>query len=274
MKNLKNSLIITLVFTNSLFGQINNLEYSSSKYRYSIAMEIPHNFGNIHQLLKAKFETQRLKLEEYQKKRDKSYYSERSVNIPYSVTFNIDSIIQYKNFVTIVYKVIEENSIPGNNDFYFEVLRFYNSGNVSYSDEVKHYLKEDKLKIFKLLENSLRGCQLFQSSSIIDNFIIPRDSISFNILIWKGLLDVSTELCVEDRKWITVRKNTELGRYLFDFKKVTSKTMINLSPNNPTKMYLIKGDEVGILEEQGEWFKIRYYGKKVVEGWIKRSDVD
>jgi SH3-like domain-containing protein len=39
-------------------------------------------------------------------------------------------------------------------------------------------------------------------------------------------------------------------------------------------MYLIKGDEVEVLEEKGEWLKIRYYGKKVVEGWIKRSDVD
>ncbi|MDI9866762.1 SH3 domain-containing protein [Flectobacillus longus] len=42
----------------------------------------------------------------------------------------------------------------------------------------------------------------------------------------------------------------------------------------PTKMYLIKGDEVEILEEKGEWLKIRYYGKKTIEGWIKRSDVE
>ena len=27
-------------------------------------------------------------------------------------------------------------------------------------------------------------------------------------------------------------------------------------------MYLIKGDEVECLEEKGEWYKIRYYGKK------------
>ncbi|WP_044171404.1 SH3 domain-containing protein [Flectobacillus major] len=42
----------------------------------------------------------------------------------------------------------------------------------------------------------------------------------------------------------------------------------------PTKMYLIKGDEVEILEEKGEWLKIRYYGKKTIEGWIKNSDVE
>ncbi|MFD2240361.1 SH3 domain-containing protein [Flectobacillus roseus] len=57
--------------------------------------------------------------------------------------------------------------------------------------------------------------------------------------------------------------------------KVSSlRCILSLSPNNPTKMYLIKGDKVEVLEEQGNWLKIRYYGKKVVEGWIKRSDVE
>jgi SH3-like domain-containing protein len=39
-------------------------------------------------------------------------------------------------------------------------------------------------------------------------------------------------------------------------------------------MYLIKGDEVEVLEEKGEWLKVRYYGKKIIEGWIKKSDVE
>jgi len=41
-----------------------------------------------------------------------------------------------------------------------------------------------------------------------------------------------------------------------------------------TKMYLLKGDIVEIIEEKGEWLKIRYYGKRMVEGWIKKSDVN
>ncbi|MDI9881112.1 SH3 domain-containing protein [Flectobacillus longus] len=45
-------------------------------------------------------------------------------------------------------------------------------------------------------------------------------------------------------------------------------------PNLITNIYIIKGDEVEVLEEKGEWLKIRYYGKKNIEGWIKRSDVD
>ncbi|MDI9866835.1 SH3 domain-containing protein [Flectobacillus sp. DC10W] len=58
------------------------------------------------------------------------------------------------------------------------------------------------------------------------------------------------------------------------FNKTSNKTFIYSSSKVPTKMYLIKGDEVEVLEEQGEWLKIRYYGKKTIEGWIKRSDVD
>jgi hypothetical protein len=59
------------------------------------------------------------------------------------------------------------------------------------------------------------------------------------------------------------------------FKKLSAlKVYLNSIPNKPTKMYLIKGDEVEILEEKGEWLKIRYYGKKTIEGWIKKSDVE
>ena len=52
------------------------------------------------------------------------------------------------------------------------------------------------------------------------------------------------------------------------------KSFICSEPNKPTQMYLLKGDEVEILETKGDWLKIRYYDKKVVEGWIKKSDVE
>jgi hypothetical protein len=43
---------------------------------------------------------------------------------------------------------------------------------------------------------------------------------------------------------------------------------------NITKMYLLKNDEVEILDIKDEWLKIRFYGKKIIEGWIKKSDVE
>ena len=54
---------------------------------------------------------------------------------------------------------------------------------------------------------------------------------------------------------------------------IISKSFINNKDFQPTQMYLLKNDEVEILEEKDEWYKIRYYGKKTIEGWIKKSDV-
>lgn len=55
---------------------------------------------------------------------------------------------------------------------------------------------------------------------------------------------------------------------------VALKVYINSFPNKSTKLYLIKGDPVEILEQKGEWLKIRYYGKKTIEGWIKKIYVE
>ena len=57
------------------------------------------------------------------------------------------------------------------------------------------------------------------------------------------------------------------------------KSPIYSTPNTPTKMYLLKNDEVEILEEKNGLLKIRYYGngataRKIIEGWIKKSDVE
>jgi len=54
----------------------------------------------------------------------------------------------------------------------------------------------------------------------------------------------------------------------------TSKSTIYNIPDLYTKMYLLKNDEVEILEEKDEWLRVRFYGKKIVEGWIKKSDVE
>ncbi|WP_435357990.1 hypothetical protein [Emticicia sp. SJ17W-69] len=57
-------------------------------------------------------------------------------------------------------------------------------------------------------------------------------------------------------------------------KIIVTKSTIYSIPNKPSKMYLLKNDEVEILEEKDEWLKIRFYGKKIIEGWIKKSDVE
>lgn len=42
----------------------------------------------------------------------------------------------------------------------------------------------------------------------------------------------------------------------------------------PTKMYLIEGDVFVVLEEKNDRIKIRYFGKKKVEGWIKKNEAN
>lgn len=73
-------------------------------------------------------------------------------------------------------------------------------------------------------------------------------------------------------------------KYIFDFYhkiakdrfKETIYPKIYLFDANfkKTRMYILKGDSVEIIEEKGDWFKIRYYGKSTIEGWIKKSDVE
>jgi hypothetical protein len=85
---------------------------------------------------------------------------------------------------------------------------------------------------------------------------------------------------IPDYVLLSLKKNKEHWQRYLDFiehkelKIKELKTNIHSSLNKPTKMYLIKNDEVEIVEEKGDWVKIRYYGKNVVEGWIKKSDVE
>jgi len=78
--------------------------------------------------------------------------------------------------------------------------------------------------------------------------------------------------------FLKVQGKKDGQNYLKDFLNMREikigKSFIYSSPNIPTKMYLFKGDKIETLEEKGEWLKIRYYGKKIVEGWIKKRDVE
>lgn len=55
--------------------------------------------------------------------------------------------------------------------------------------------------------------------------------------------------------------------------KVAKSYIFNLSMLQ-TKAFLIKGDPIEVLEQKGNWIRIRYYGKKTIEGWVKKEDVE
>jgi hypothetical protein len=54
---------------------------------------------------------------------------------------------------------------------------------------------------------------------------------------------------------------------------IAPKSIIYSEPGTPTKMYLIKGDVITVLEEQNGWIKVEYNGTKLVTGWIKKQAV-
>jgi hypothetical protein len=58
------------------------------------------------------------------------------------------------------------------------------------------------------------------------------------------------------------------------FRIAKSKATLHSSLSVSTNMYLLKGDDVELIDREGDWLKIRFRGKRVVEGWIKKSDVE
>jgi hypothetical protein len=91
---------------------------------------------------------------------------------------------------------------------------------------------------------------VYKKVEVIPNYVLS--SLKKNKEDWKRYLDF-------------------IGNKMFRIK--SPKSTIYNTPNNPTKMYLIKGNEVEILEQKDNWLRIRYYGKKTIEGWIKKEDV-
>ncbi len=82
----------------------------------------------------------------------------------------------------------------------------------------------------------------------------------------------------------TVKKfsDTYLDKNYENFIKVDNKYKSIQSQKQPlyktppikTKMYLIKGDKVEILEKKDDWLHILYKGKKDIKAWIPKSAVE
>ena len=78
-----------------------------------------------------------------------------------------------------------------------------------------------------------------------------------------------------------LKKKPKYWKTYLDFMGTVEKTIAvpkasifkNPAVTQPTKMYLIKGDKVEILSQDGQWVKIRYYGKATIEGWLRIDDI-
>ena len=74
-------------------------------------------------------------------------------------------------------------------------------------------------------------------------------------------------------------KYLEYKLFIEDLAKVKYKSILYLSPDEKTNMYLIKGDKVKVLKDKlddkgRKWYFINYKGKKEINMWIKADSVD
>jgi len=91
----------------------------------------------------------------------------------------------------------------------------------------------------------------------------------------------TVEILEEKGHYLKIRYNNIIGLIpradvegYNKFRISKSKVIIHSLPHNLSKMYLLKGDDVELIERDNDWMKIRFRGKRVVEGWIKKSDVE
>jgi hypothetical protein len=122
---------------------------------------------------------------------------------------------------------------------------------------------------FEIQKNN--GVKGKQFPVIYENANTNKNKISKLLRIdnsWNGI-NISVGDPLVDSKWKIQFKFVDKAGLIR-----AEKSFIYDKNNIKTKMYLLKNDPVEIIESQTDWLKIKYYGKKVIEGWIKKSDVE
>jgi len=206
----------------------------------------------------------------YQKK----YKKNKREYFPYVTTYQLDTLIRYNDIISIVYKVNEENATPGLEDFFYEIFNFKLIDSQAIIFEKCYFYKENKAKIQHIIEQQLPQCKIFDQANLNRTFIQIQKN-QFLVLVWKGLLETEYANSIDNKFWVKIEnKFDHFDNIVFSNKKIRDKVFLHTTPNKSTKMYLLKDDEVEIIEEKDEWLKIRYYGKKTIEGWMMKSDVE
>lgn len=84
--------------------------------------------------------------------------------------------------------------------------------------------------------------------------------------------DSQNLICDDNSKMLY---NLDYIDHLLNLKMISlTKQSLYSSPNIKTKMYLVKGDKVEILEEKDDWIKILYKGKKDITAWIPKNSLE
>jgi hypothetical protein len=141
------------------------------------------------------------------------------------------------------------DSLKRNGDYYFDVIPFY-------------FKYEEKRKVY--VENACGEVSIFTEKQ--DTFMNIYYSSRQQYVTYKKLDTLPQNV----QKYL-IGKGIHVG---FPHKEISSnRATIYSEPEKPTRMYLIKGDIVTVLEEKEGWLRIEYEGKKLVTGWIQKKDI-
>jgi hypothetical protein len=137
------------------------------------------------------------------------------------------------------------------------------------------------IPLYKIVNSKISNepCKLVEDDSFHVKYFVPKQNDRFILFTWSEL-GRNPEAC-QDRYDVLQIEFTkeELLRLVGNnnsTKYISSpKAYIYSSINPPvqTNMYLIRGDKVKFLEVQHDWIKIRFYGKKTIEGWVKKDNI-
>ena len=143
----------------------------------------------------------------------------------------------------------------------------YNKGELISKDYLRIYLDANITKVSKdsiLLEPT--GIKQFETK-LVKNDLVEIKAINDTSLF--------VEHITKDDELIAgwIPKNA-VKKTQFTRKVAVPKTYIYSTPEEKTKMYLIKNDEIELVEKAGDFWRMKYTTAKgkVIEGYVKRID--
>jgi hypothetical protein len=147
-----------------------------------------------------------------------------------------------------------------------------------------NYIENNKMqfnsknKLIQLnLKHRIPSSTIFVNNQKIENnlYIEPVFNIKNELKYFFVYLDNITEEDIMTQNFSQLI-NKKIFQIAFETIHVikTQRQPLYKKPNIKTKMYLIKGDKVEILEKKDDWYYILYHGKKDIKAWIPKSAVE
>lgn len=233
------------IFPDRFFGNIYNNEYENFEIKLnSINTEFGTDFYNI----------------EYEKFEKKGFENAKILHQPFFGIYydNSDVDVPYYS-----YTFLEKQKI---------IMIFWDFTKIFLEKDKTEYLfaKYDSVKIYKSPE-SLSLNKLLKNEEVE---VIEKRNGWVKIRYWgKALITgwvKEANLKVESgnsRHWEIYRNN------IIRMQVKPSKAIIYDKDYKKSNMYLINGDIIEVLKESGLWINFRFHSKKIIEGWIKKSDI-